>query len=128
MEVSPRAGGNRLAEILNYATDIDIIKAEMLNSVGLDCGEVHEPNYKGFYAIYNFHSNQYGRFEKLIIDSSLEKHYLIEKEIRVRTGDFVEPFLGANSSLGSLFLRADTRQEMDAILKNIDKYINIVLE
>ena len=41
MEVSPRAGGNRLAEILNYATDVDIIEAETLKSVGYDCSDVH---------------------------------------------------------------------------------------
>lgn len=128
MEVSPRAGGNRLAEILNYATDIDIIKAETLKSIGADCGEVHDPNYNGHYAIYNLHSNRNGRFKKLIIDPAFEKKYLIEKEVRVEIGDIVEPFVGANTSLGTLFLRADTRQEMDAILKSIDKYINISLE
>lgn len=128
MEVSPRAGGNRLAEILNYATDIDIIKAEMLKSVGVECGVVHEPKYNGNYAIYNLHSNRHGHFKKLSIDSSFEKQYLIEKEIRVEIGDAVEPFAGANTSFGTLFLRTDTRQEMDAILKSIGKYINIVLE
>lgn len=128
MEVSPRAGGNRLAEILNYATDIDIIKAEMLKSVGVECGVVHEPKYNGNYAIYNLHSNRHGHFKKLSIDSSFEKQYLIEKEIRVKAGDTVEPFAGANTSFGTLFLRTDTRQEMDTLLKNIDKYIKIVLE
>jgi biotin carboxylase len=128
MEVSPRAGGNRLAEILNYATDIDIIEAEMLKSVSVDCGVVQEPKYKGNYAIYNLHSNRHGHFKKLSIDPSFEKKYLIEKEIRVEVGDTVEPFAGANTSFGTLFLRTDTRQEMDAILKSIDKYINIVLE
>ena len=128
MEVSPRAGGNRLAEILNYATDIDIIKAEMLKSVGVECGVVHEPKYNGNYAIYNLHSNRHGHFKKLSIDSSFEKQYLIEKEIRVKVGDTVEPFAGANTSFGTLFLRTDTRQEMDTLLKNIDKYIKIVLE
>ncbi len=128
MEVSPRAGGNRLAEILNYATDVDVIKAEMLKSVGEDCGEVHEPNYNGNYAIYNLHSNRHGQFERLTIDPSFEKNYLIEKEVRVKAGDSVEPFSGANTSLGTLFLRTETRQEMDAILGNIGQYINIVLE
>jgi hypothetical protein len=46
----------------------------------------------------------------------------------VEVGDTVEPFAGANTSIGTLFLRTDTRQEMDDIMKNIDKYINIVLE
>ena len=128
MEISPRAGGNRLAEILNYATDVDIIMAETLKSVGMEYGNVHEPNYNGNYAIYNLHSNRHGRFAGLAIDPAFEKRYLIEKEVRVEVGDTVEPFAGANTSIGTLFLRTDTRQEMDDIMKNIDKYINIVLE
>lgn len=128
MEVSPRAGGNRLAEILNYATDVDIIMAEILKSVGMEYGNVHEPNYNGNYAIYNLHSNRYGRFERLAIDPVFEKRYLIEKEVRVEVGNPVEPFSGANTAIGTLFLRTNTRQEMDVIMKNIDKYINIVLE
>lgn len=128
MEVSPRAGGNRLAEILNYATDVDIIMAETLKSVGMEYGNVHEPNYNGNYAIYNLHSNRRGRFARLAIDPAFEKRYLIEKEVRVEVGNPVEPFAGANTSIGTLFLRTDTRQELDDILKNIDKYINIVLE
>ena len=128
MEVSPRAGGNRLAEILNYATDVDIIKAETLKSVGMEYGNVHEPNYNGNYAIYNLHSNRRGCFVRLAIDPAFEKRYLIEKEVRVKVGSPVEPFAGANTSIGTLFLRTDTRQEMDVALKTIDKYINIVLE
>lgn len=128
MEVSPRAGGNRLAEILNYATDVDIIKAETLKSVGFDCGDVHEPNYNGNYAIYNLHSNRHGRFKTLFIDSTVEKHYLIEKEVMVSAGDEVEPFAGANTSLGTLFLRTQNRHEMESILNDIDQHIKIVLE
>ena len=128
MEVSPRAGGNRLAEILNYATDVDIIEAETLKSVGYDCNDVHEPNYNGDYAIYNLHSIRHGRFKKLVIDPAFEKKYVIEKEIRVSAGEIVEPFAGANTSLGTLFLRADSRKEMDAILDGIGKYVELVLD
>lgn len=128
MEVSPRAGGNRLAEILNYATDVDIIKAETLKSVGYDCGDVHEPHYNGHYAIYNLHSNRNGKFKYLNVDKTFEKDYLIEKEIRVVSGDMVYTFSGANTSIGTLFLRASSRQELDKLMENIDKYIQIVLE
>lgn len=128
MEVSPRAGGNRLAEILNYATDVDIIKAETLKSVGYDCGEVHEPTYNGYYAIYNLHSNRDGRFVRFTIDKDFEKTYLIEKEIRVASGETVHIFSGANTSLGTLFLKAGSRQKLEAILNNIDQYVSIVLE
>jgi biotin carboxylase len=128
MEVSPRAGGNRLAEILNYATDVDVIKAETLKSVGMDCGDVHEPNYNGYYAIYNLHSNRLGHFEKLVIDPDFENKYVFEKEVRVEKGDVVEPFAGANTSLGTLFLRADTREELDVVLSRINDWVSIELE
>lgn len=128
MEVSPRAGGNRLAEILNYATDVDIIKAETLKSVGFDCGDVHEPNYNGHFAIYNLHSNRPGCFDKLIVDPFFETNYLIEKEVRVMADDMVEPFAGANTSLGTLFLRAESREELDEVLKDMEKYVTIVLK
>ena len=128
MEVSPRAGGNRLAEILNYATDVDVIKAETLKSVGMDCGDVHEPNYNGYYAIYNLHSNRLGHFEKLVIDPDFENKYVFEKEVRDEKGDVVEPFAGANTSLGTLFLRADTREELDVVLSRINDWVSIELE
>ena len=82
MEVSPRAGGNRLAEILNYATDVDIIHAETVKSVGIMPKGVKEPTFNGYYAIYNIHSENAGKLEDLIIDDELSKH-IVEKELRV---------------------------------------------
>jgi len=128
MEVSPRAGGNRLAEILNYATDINIIDAEIRQILGLSCEHVHEPKYKGCFAIYNMHPDKEGTFKELYIDSSFEHTYVVEKEIRVNVGYKVEPFTGANNSLGTLFLHTDTRTEMNFLLKNIGQYVKINLQ
>ena len=112
MEVSPRAGGNRLAEILNYATDVDIIEAEVMKAIGERLPIVHEPNYNGSYAIYVLHSQQSGVFKHIDIDPNFEKQYVVEKEIRVSEGSHVESFNGANQSVGTLFLRFKTNQEM----------------
>ena len=124
MEVSPRAGGNRLAEILNYATDVDIILAETVKSVGYTPAGVKEPTYNGHYAIYNIHSEQQGVFDSITIDSELTAH-VVEKELRVQRGDIVTPFTGANASLGTVFLRFDDRQQMDMILNHICNYLKI---
>ena len=126
MEVSPRAGGNRLAEILNYATDVDIIYAETIKSIGLHPEGVKEPTYNGFYAIYNIHSKEEGIFEDLFIGDELAK-YIVEKEIRVKAGDTVAPFSGANASLGTLFLRFNSKNEMDQILGSINEMISVRL-
>ena len=127
MEVSPRAGGNRLAEILNYATDVNIIHAETVKSVGIRPEDVKEPTYNGYYAIYNIHSEYEGTFDELVIDEELEKH-VVEKEVRVKQGDAISSFTGANASMGTLFLRFDSHDEMLDMLNTISKKIETKLE
>ena len=127
MEVSPRAGGNRLAEILNYAADVNINEAETRKSVGLSIENMHEPNYKGHFAILVLHSEKEGTFQGVEIESDFKKKHVIEEEIRVSKGGNVGSFTGANAALGTLFLRTENRDEMDSILACINKYVKIIL-
>lgn len=125
MEVSPRAGGNRLAEILNYATDVDIIEAEVFKALGYPYqGEIHEPQFSGCYAIYVIHSNIGGSFDGVEIASTFPTT-IVEKEIRVNKGDIIEVFSGANNAIGTLFLRFENRDECDNILPNISRFLKI---
>ena len=126
MEVSPRAGGNRLAEILNYATDVDIIEAEVLKAMGKSVSKIHEPNYKGCYAIYVLHSQIEGRLEEITISPEIRAKHLIEEEYRFEKGDFVSSFSGANAALGTLFLRFDSLSEMESVLENSTQWLNLV--
>ena len=127
MEVSPRAGGNRLAEILNYATDVDIIYAETVKSVGIKPEGVKEPIYNGYYAIYNIHSEKAGVFDSIEIDEELTQH-IIEKEIRVKKGDTIVSFTGANASMGTLFLRFDSRSDLERYILQISEHIKVLLK
>ena len=128
MEVSPRAGGNRLAEILNYAADVDIIDAEVCASVGLPLPDVHEPNYNGYYAINVLHSERDGVFKQLSIDPDFEREHLVERDLWVKPGDKVAAFTGANQSLGTIFLRFDTREALNRFVSAPNTYISIVTE
>ena len=128
MEVSPRAGGNRLAEILNYAADVDIIEAEVCASVGLPLPDVHEPNYNGFYAINVLHSEKEGTIQDIHIEPDFEKMHVIEKGPWVKPGDHVSAFTGANQSLGTIFLRFDTREQLDQFVKNPNDCITIITQ
>lgn len=127
MEVSPRAGGNRLAEILNYATDVDIIYAETVKSVGIKPEGVKEPTYNGYYAIYNIHSEKAGIFDSLEIDEELAQ-YIVEKELRVQEGDTIASFTGANASIGTLFLRFDSRNDLERYIMQISEYIKVLIK
>ena len=127
MEISPRAGGNRLAEILNYATDVDIIDAEVSKSIGETFPMVHEPNYKGHYCILVLHSDKVGTFKNVEILDSFSGE-IVEKEIRVKVGDNVEPFSGANNAIGTLFLRFDSRKQMDDALIHQRDWLKVIVE
>ena len=128
MEVSPRAGGNRLAEILNYAADVDIIDAEVCASVGLPLPDVHEPNYNGYYAINVLHSERDGMFKQLSINPDFEREHLVERDLWVKPGDKVAAFTGANQSLGTIFLRFDTREALNRFVSAPNDYISIVTQ
>ena len=127
MEVSPRAGGNRLAEILNYATDVDVIEAEVMKAMGEPIPDIHEPTYVGNYAIYVLHSQVPGVFHDLILDEDFERRYVLEKELRVSEGQRIEGFSGANNAIGTLFLRFDTRSELIQSINKIDQYVKMTV-
>lgn len=125
MEVSPRAGGNRLAEILNYATDVDIIEAEVMKALGEPISEIHEPKYNGSYAIWVLHAECDGFFKGVAIDKDFESRHVVEKELRVSEDSQVFAFSGANNAIGSIFLHFNDRREFDDILGSMNDYIQI---
>ncbi|MEE0996123.1 MAG: ATP-grasp domain-containing protein [Paludibacteraceae bacterium] len=127
MEVSPRAGGNRLAEMLNYAADVNINEAETKKAVGLQVVNMHEPNYKGHFAILVLHSEKEGIFQKIEIETTFREKHVIEEEIRISVGDKVGSFTGANAALGTLFLRFDSREELAEALETQSKWLSIIV-
>ena len=128
MEVSPRAGGNRLAEMLNHAADVNINEAETRKALGFPIGDIHEPNYKGCFAILVLHSEIEGIYNGITIDNDFRNKHIIEEEIRVSLGDKVSSFSSANAALGTLFLRFETREELATALENQDKWLKIKLK
>ena len=128
MEVSPRAGGNRLAEMLNIASDVDIIDAEVQKAVGEPIINIHEPNYSGHYAILVLHNEKAGAFKRVQIDETFRQEYVIEEEIRVKPNDYVESFTGANTAIGTLFLKFPSRKEMDTVMNSYRKYIQVIVQ
>ena len=125
MEVSPRAGGNRLAEMLNYAADVNIIEAEICSALGYELPDIHEPNYKGCYAICVLHSAQSGIFLGIEISEKFRCQHLLDEEIRVSKGDCISSFTGANAALGTLFLKFETRNDLDEALLNQTTWLSI---
>lgn len=127
MEVSPRGGGNRIAELQDMATGQSLIRAEICKAMSLPMEDIHEPEYDGVWCNYIIHSSLEGTLESIEINSDFEKKYVKDKGFIVEKGDHIVPFTGANTSLGTLFLRAETREELDRVLTDIGNNVRIRL-
>ena len=127
MEVSPRGGGNRIAEIQDMATGQNLIKNEILKALGIPLGEVMSPSYDGVWCNFILHSLHRGVFESIYIDNYFFANHVKDLVLLKEKGQEVEVFSGANQSLGTMFLRFDSREELDRALMSVKNWMNITV-
>lgn len=128
MEVSPRAGGNRLVEMLKYVTGEDIIERAMLAAVSGPFKEIKKGADKCENNILEIilHANKSGEFKSLYLSSELNER-IIEKDLWIKSGDIVEPFTGANMAIGTLAVRINTQEDASRFLRQTDKLLRVVV-
>lgn len=127
MELSPRGGGNRLSECLNYATGIDMITNMVRYSVGLPIDEVTQKSYNGCWAEIILHSDEPGVFKELWISDEIIDN-VVERDIWIEEGATVGGFEAANEAIGTLILRFDSQERIDEVLCNQDIYLKVILK
>lgn len=124
MEVSPRGGGNRLAEMVRYASGVDLITAAVKSSVGEDICDFPEISYDGCWAEIVLHSDRSGMFESLDIDSKYSD-YVVETDLWVKKGEKVNSFKGANDSIGTLVMKFDSEDNMLSAFANQKDWLKV---
>ncbi len=130
MECTPRGGGNRLCEMLRYATGKDLITAQVRAAVG-DTVDVETitPDaemYHGHWAEIILHAKESGVYEGIEIAKDLPAE-VVEKDMWVRKGDKVEAFNGANNAIGTLVLRFDDKEKMEYAVTHQHEWLKINL-
>lgn len=126
MEVSPRGGGNRLAEMVRYSTGIDMITACVRAAVGDEVGDIEQKPLNGHWAEIILHADKEGEFVGLQIDSSLTAE-VIEEDLWVKPGDYVHRFEAANDAIGTLVLRFETAEELETAIKNQREWLKVMV-
>lgn len=125
MECSPRAGGNRLSELLRMATGQDLIKANVRSALGLPLEQkLTDPVYNGYWGEVILHSNQAGVFTGIEIDDEI-KPYVEELDLWVKEGDEIHEFTGANETIGMLIFRCETAEKLNQILQCANAHVHI---
>ena len=129
MEVSPRAGGNRIAELQRIGTGIDLIEAEVLKAVGEPLPyNIAMPQYDGCYVNDIAHSLKVGTYQGISYDDTFKQKHVISEAIYPSIGDHVEAFHGANNAVGSIFLRFSSREELNDILPIMSEKVKVMVK
>lgn len=126
MECTPRGGGNRLAEMLKYATGVDLIQASVLAAVGEPVTKIEQKPYDGHWAEVVLHSNRKGIFKELWVSQEIQKN-IVERDLWVEMGDSIDGFEAANDAVGTLVLRFDREEEMTHAIQHVGEHVKIRL-
>ena len=129
MEVSPRAGGNRIAELQRIGTGIDLIEAEVLKAVDEPLlNNITMPQYDGCYVNDIVHSLKAGTYQGITYDELFKKEHIINEAIYPAIGTYVEAFHGANNAIGSIFMKFENRSDFNNALKFMEKNVVLLVE
>ena len=111
MECSPRGGGNRLAECLEYATGVKLVENAVRAALGMPTAGVEQRSYDGCWAEVILHSDRPGVFDSLWIEP----------------GTPVGGFSAANEAIGTLVLRFETQERLQTVMNDIGNYCKVIL-
>lgn len=127
MELTPRGGGNRLCEMLRYATGVDMITAITRAIVGDQILEsIEQKPYNGHWAEIILHADKSGVFDRLEISKDLPAE-IVEEDLWVEKGDKVESFEGANNAIGTLVLKFQTADDLEKAITNQRSWLKVIV-
>lgn len=127
MEVSPRGGGNRLSEMLEYTTGVPLVRNAVRAAIGLPVEQMHDPVYNGHWSIVILHAEQAGAFRRLWISEDA-RSAVVEEDLWVNPGDEVEAFSGASKAIGTLVMNWPSEAERDARMEDVSAWARIETE
>ena len=127
MEISPRGGGNRLAEMIKYTMDVDLITNSVRAAIGEKTVDIVQKPYNGYWSDIILHSNRNGKFKKLWISDDI-KDNIVETDLWVKPGEYIGSFEGANASIGMIVFKHKTENEMISAMRNRYDLVKVIVE
>ncbi len=127
MECTPRGGGNRLCEMLRYATGVDLITAQVRTAVGDSVEDVENRAYNGHWAEIILHAPKAGGFRGIKVTDSLPAE-VIERDLWVNHGEKIEPFRGANDAIGTLVIKFENKDEMEYAITHQSEWLEVIVD
>jgi biotin carboxylase len=127
LELGPRNGGNLIPEVIKYATGVDMVKYTVDAAVGMDCSMLCMVEPKGYYSSYILHALEDGVVEDIWYSDEIKKN-ILEENIFIEIGDRVKKFNGSHTTLGTMIMKFDSRDEMLEKMDNMGKYLKVMVK
>lgn len=127
MEVSPRGGGNRLAEVLELATGTKLIENSVKASLGLPLDHFKEPRINAIWHSEVLFSNKEGIFDCVEM-SDIAKKYVADLSIYAQKGDAVQVCTGANQTIGTIVFKFANEEEYKQLYSTVKEgiYVRVI--
>lgn len=126
MEMSPRGGGNRLAEMERLISGNDMIEAAVQGALSMPIPEFKPREIDGHWAEIVIHSDKSGIFQQVEIAPEYQQNVRM-LDLYVSQGDTIHPFEGANNAIGTVAVNFPTAEQLESALKSTNEWIKIKL-
>lgn len=126
MECSPRAGGNRISELIRMATGVDMITACVSAAMG-DKVNLGLNDFDAYYLDVILHSNKRGLLKYANISNKIQNN-LMDVSLYKKVGETICEFGAANDTIGSVFLKFNNKESLDFYMANQYNLIDVIVE
>lgn len=127
MEISPRGGGNRLSEMMRFATGVDMITGAVRAAVGDPVYDIEQKPLDGSWAEIIVHADKTGVLDRIEVEPEMEP-FVKEKDFWFKHGDSVKEFQSARDAIGTLVMRFDNDDELDYAIIHQRDWLHIIVK
>ena len=124
MELTPRGGGNRLCEMIRFATGVDLISAITRYSVGDTVPKIIQKPYNGHWAEFILHAGREGYFNGIDLFAGFPGD-IIDQDIWISCGDYVRAFNGANDAIGTLVMSFNDSRSLSRVINSPKAFFSV---
>ena len=128
LEVGARSGGSLIPQVTDYATGVNMVTYVIKAAMGEDCSDLKLVEPKGLWSNYMVHPTETGKYAGTWFDEDFKKKHIVDFVTDTKEGEDVHKFRGAQDCTGELILKYDSEEQMMQIIKDMDKYVRVIVK
>ena len=125
LELGARSGGSLIPQVTALATGVDMVPYVIKAALGEDCSDLKMAPVKGYWSNYMAHANETGNYAGVEYDEAFKQNNLVDYVTDTKIGDRVHKYRDAQDCVGELMLKYESKEQMEEMIENMDKYVQI---